>query len=123
MSNSDWWKQKTSKKMTLHLEIVSLSGVIVLNIPPPPSDRLWYSFKERPELGLRIVPFYGDVKLGEDNTFFSSAVNKTIEVVVRRLKEEIHKFVLLPNMDDIPIRIMDPFLTTNAPSEAEVASL
>ena len=119
VSNSDWWKQKTSKKMTLHLEIVSLAGVIVLNIPPPPSDRLWYSFKERPELGLRIVPFYGDVKLGEDNTFFSSAVNKTIEVVVRRLKEEIHKFVLLPNMDDIPIRIMDPFLTTNAPSMDE----
>ena len=102
--------------MTLHLEIVSLAGVIVLNIPPPPSDRLWYSFKERPELGLRIVPYYGDVKLGEDNTFFSSAVNKTIEVVVRRLKEEIHKFVLLPNMDDIPIRIMDPFPSSNAPS-------
>jgi hypothetical protein len=57
---------------------------MVLNIPPPPSDRLWYSFKERPELGLRIVPYYGDVKLGEDNTFFSSAVNKTIAVVVRR---------------------------------------
>ena len=119
VSNSEWWKQKTSKKMTLHLEIVSLAGVIVLNIPPPPSDRLWYSFKERPELGLRIVPYYGDVKLGEDNTFFSSAVNKTIEVVVRRLKEEIHKFVLLPNMDDIPIRIMDPFPTSNAPSTDE----
>jgi hypothetical protein len=29
------------------------------------------------------------------------------------LKEEIHKFILLPNMDDIPIRIMDPFPTTN----------
>lgn len=119
VSNSDWWKQKTSKKMTLHLEIVSLAGVIVLNIPPPPSDRLWYSFKERPELGLRIVPYYGDVKLGEDNTFFSSAVNKTIEVVVRRLKEEIHKFVLLPNMDDIPIRIMDPFPTSNASNTDE----
>ena len=40
--------------------------------------------QERPELGLRIVPYYGDAKLGEDNTFFSSAVNKTIEIVVRR---------------------------------------
>ena len=30
-----------------------------------------------------------------------------------RLKEEIHKFVLLPNMDDIPIKIMDPFPSTN----------
>ena len=84
MSNSDWWKQKTSKKMTLHLEIVSLAGVIVLNIPPPPSDRLWYSFKERPELGLRIVPYYGDVKLGEDNTFLAVLVSVLLIPVVSK---------------------------------------
>jgi len=117
LSNSEWWKQKTSKKMTLHLEVASLRGVIVLNIPPPPSDRLWYGFKSRPDLGLRIVPFYGENKLGNDNTLFSRAINKSIDVVVNRLKEEIHKFILLPNMDDIPIRIMDPFPTTNEKSE------
>ena len=76
----------------------------------------------------RIVPYYGDSKLGDDSTFFSSAVNKGIAVLVnryikvayihlylslKRLKEEIHKFVLLPNMDDLPIRIMDPFPTSN----------
>jgi len=94
-----------------------LRGVIVLNIPPPPSDRLWYGFKSRPDLGLRIVPFYGENKLGNDNTLFSRAINKSIDVVVNRLKEEIHKFILLPNMDDIPIRIMDPFPTTNEKSE------
>ena len=33
--------------------------------------RFHWSPQERPELGLRIVPYYGDVKLGEDNTFFS----------------------------------------------------
>jgi len=119
LSNSEWWKQKTSKKMTLHLEIASLRGVIVLNIPPPPSDRLWYGFKSRPDLGLRIVPFYGENKLGNDNTLFSRAINKSIDIVVNRLKEEIHKFILLPNMDDIPIRIMDPFPTTNEKTEED----
>jgi len=123
LSNSDWWKQKTSKKMTLHLEIASLRGVIVLNIPPPPSDRLWYGFKSRPDLGLRIVPFYGEAKLGNDNTLFSRAINKSIDIVVNRLKEEIHKFILLPNMDDIPIRIMDPFPTTNEKTMADETSL
>lgn len=117
LSNSEWWKQKTSKKMTLHLEIASLRGVIVLNIPPPPSDRLWYGFKSRPDLGLRIVPFYGENKLGNDNTLFSRAINKSIDIVVNRLKEEIHKFILLPNMDDIPVRIMDPFPSTNQKDE------
>jgi len=114
LSNSEWFKEKTSKKMTLQLEVTSLRGVIVLNIPPPPSDRLWYGFKVRPDLGLRIVPFYDEAKLGSDNTMFSRAINKTIDIVVNRLKEEIMKFVLLPNMDDIPIKVMDPFSTTNA---------
>jgi len=123
LSNSEWWKQKTSKKITLHLEMTSLSGVLVLNIPPPPSDRLWYGFKTRPDIGLRIVPYYGDSKLGDDSTFFSSAVNKGIGVLVNRLKEEIHKFVLLPNMDDLPIRIMDPFPTSNVEEEVPTNNL
>jgi len=120
LSNSEWWKQKTSKKITLHLEITSLKGVVVLCIPPPPSDRLWYGFKSVPDLGLRIVPYYGENKLGEDNTFFSSAVNKGIGVLVNRLKEEIHKFILLPNMDDIPIHIMDPFPTSNVTEDQDI---
>jgi len=114
LSNSEWWKAKTSKKMTLQLEVVSLKGVIVLNIPPPPSDRIWYGFKTKPELDLRILPYYGEIKLGEDNSLFSTAVNKGIHVLVNRLKEEIHKFILLPNMDDIPIKIMSAFPTTNS---------
>lgn len=113
LSNTEWWKEKTSKKMTLQLEITSLKGIVVLNIASPPTDRLWYGFKSRPEIGLRILPYYGDTKLGEDNTFFSTAVNKGIEVLVNRLKEEIHKFILLPNMDDLPIRLMTALPATN----------
>lgn len=66
------------------LQLASLNGVLVLNIPPPPSDRLWYSFKSRPDLGLRIVPYYGGEKLGNDNTFSSRAINKIIDIVVNR---------------------------------------
>ena len=35
---------------------------------------------------IRILPYYGDTKLGEDNTFFSTAVNKGIEVLVNRFE-------------------------------------
>ena len=38
----------------------------------------------RPDIGLRIVPFYGGEKLGNDNTFSSRAINKIIDVVVNR---------------------------------------
>lgn len=116
LSNSEWWKAKTSKKITLYLEVHALKGVIVLNIPPPPTDRIWYGFREKPHFDLRLVPYYGDVQLGTDKTIISTAINKGIEVVVNRLKEELNKFILMPNMDDIPIRIMDPLPTSNDPN-------
>jgi len=118
LSNSEWWKAKTSKKITLYLEVHALKGVIVLNIPPPPTDRIWYGFREKPHFDLRLVPYYGDVQLGTDKTIISTAINKGIEVVVNRLKEELNKFILMPNMDDIPIRIMDPLPTSNDPNSS-----
>ena len=77
---------------TYVLQVSSLKGILVLNIPPPPSDRLWYSFKEKPELGLRIVPFYGGEKLGMDNTFFSRAINKIVNIVTHRFEIFIFRF-------------------------------
>jgi len=119
LSNSEWWKAKTSKKITLYLEVHSLKGVLVLNIPPPPTDRIWYGFRERPHFDLRLVPYYGEVQLGTDKTIMSTAINKGIEVVINRLKDELNKFILMPNMDDIPIRIMDPLPTSNDPDQNE----
>lgn len=113
LSNSEWWKSKTNKKITLYMEVHALKGGLVLNIPPPPTDRIWYGFRESPHFDLRLVPYYGDIQLGTDNTFVSSAINKGIEVLVGRLKMELHKFILLPNMDDIPVKIMDSLPTSN----------
>ena len=95
------------------MEVHALKGGLVLNIPPPPTDRIWYGFRESPLFDLRLVPYYGDIQLGTDNTFVSSAINKGIEVLVGRLKMELHKFILLPNMDDIPVKIMDSLPTSN----------
>ena len=80
---------------------------MVLNIPPPPSDRLWYSFKTRPDLGLRIVPYYGGEKLGNDNTFSSRAINKIIDIVVnRRVLHRVLSGIKIP-------KIIDPMQTKN----------
>lgn len=89
---------------TYVLQVSSLKGILVLNIPPPPSDRLWYSFKEKPELGLRIVPFYGGEKLGMDNTFFSRAINKIVNIVTHRFESFISRFRKINNcMHVIPL--------------------
>ena len=83
-----------------NFQLASLRGVLVLNIPPPPLTDSGTALRRgmdsfpvsvlvlthyfRPDIGLRIVPFYGGEKLGNDNTFSSRAINKIIDVVVNR---------------------------------------
>ncbi|VDQ13821.1 unnamed protein product [Trichobilharzia regenti] len=37
-----------------------LSGQLLVNIPPPPSDRLWYGFRPTPTLRIKTRPRVGE---------------------------------------------------------------
>lgn len=37
-----------------------LYGTLVLNIPPPPSDRLWYGFRGNPNIRFKLKPKFGE---------------------------------------------------------------
>lgn len=37
-----------------------LHGTLVLNVPPPPSDRLWYGFRGNPNLRFKLKPKVGE---------------------------------------------------------------
>ncbi len=37
-----------------------LKGRLVVNVPPPPSDRLWYGFRDKPTLRVRLQPKFGE---------------------------------------------------------------
>jgi hypothetical protein len=45
--------------LILDLEITMIRGTITINLPSPPSDRLWYSFRHPPEITIRAVPHIG----------------------------------------------------------------
>uniref|UniRef100_A0A667YXZ6 SMP-LTD domain-containing protein n=1 Tax=Myripristis murdjan TaxID=586833 RepID=A0A667YXZ6_9TELE len=46
--------------LMLTVEVLELSGTLVINIPPPPTDRIWYSFQVPPRLDLRVRPMLGE---------------------------------------------------------------
>lgn len=79
----------------LRVEVKSISGRLCINIPPPPSDRLWFGFRATPEpprLRLKALPTVGDYHISLQH------VTGWLE---KRLIREFHKVLVLPNMEDI----------------------
>ncbi|MCP9261540.1 hypothetical protein DINM_004895 [Dirofilaria immitis] len=87
----------SSTRLLLNVDIVRLEGTMTINIPPPPSDRLWYAFRTPPELSIRSVPQVGDRLVD------MSTVSSWIENKLRLLLE---KNLVCPNMDDLIVPIM-----------------
>ena len=42
--------------LRLKVSIVRVAGPITIWVAPPPSNRLWYSFTQPPELDIRAAP-------------------------------------------------------------------
>lgn len=85
--------------IVLTVELVSLSGTLVLNVPPPPSDRLWYGFRDNPNLTLVAKP-----KVGEREVPFT----QIIEWIEKKLIVEFQRILVLPNMDDLVVPFGNP---------------
>lgn len=81
--------------LCLRVEVKSISGRLCVNLPPPPSDRLWFGFRATPappRLKLRALPTVGDYHISLQH------VTGWLE---KRLVREFHKVLVLPNMEDI----------------------
>ncbi|CAM9315452.1 unnamed protein product [Lampetra fluviatilis] len=87
-------------------------GTLALNIPPPPSDRIWYGFREPPHLGLRVHP-----KLGERHVTLAHIT----DWIEKKLEVEFENNFVIPNMDDLQIPMMHP--ATDALHSLESSSL
>ncbi|KAM4597934.1 testis-expressed protein 2-like [Polymixia lowei] len=83
--------------LMLTVEVLELSGTLAINIPPPPTDRIWYSFRVPPRLDLRVRPM-----LGEREVTFTHVT----EWIERKLQCEFQKVFVMPNMDDLYLPLM-----------------
>ncbi|XP_014206011.1 testis-expressed protein 2 [Copidosoma floridanum] len=84
----------SNTEIRLMVSVSSIEGCLSVNIPPPPSDRLWYGFKPVPKINLTAKPAVGE------RSFNIVYVTKWIE---KKLLKEFEKIVVLPNMDDLMI--------------------
>ncbi|XP_068024403.1 testis-expressed protein 2-like [Melanerpes formicivorus] len=102
-------EEVSNTPLLLTVEVQELAGTLAVNIPPPPTDRLWYSFRGPPRLELKVRP-----KLGEREVTFLHVT----EWIERRLQHEFQKILVMPNMDDLIIPIMSSSLDPQPPTGA-----
>lgn len=85
-------------QLNLNVEVKKISGKIALNIPPHPSDRIWYGFIEKPDMTLVATP-----QVGEKEVSYVSIS----DWIADKLKQEFQKVLVFPNMDDFYIPILN----------------
>ncbi|KAM8836993.1 testis-expressed protein 2 isoform 2-T2 [Spinachia spinachia] len=91
------FEEMSNTPLLLTVEVQELSGTLVVNVPPPPTDRIWYSFCAPPKLELHVRP-----KLGEREVTFCHVT----EWIEKKLQDEFQKVFVLPNMDDLCLPVM-----------------
>ncbi|XP_029456601.1 testis-expressed protein 2 isoform X2 [Rhinatrema bivittatum] len=102
-------EEVSNTPLLLTVEVQECKGMLAVNIPPPPTDRIWYGFRKPPFLELKARP-----KLGEREV---TLVHVT-DWIERKLEQEFQKIFVMPNMDDVYIPIMhsamDPRSSTSS---------
>ncbi|CAH0385331.1 unnamed protein product [Bemisia tabaci] len=78
--------------LSLMVELKWLCGTLVINIPPPPADRIWIGFRNNPKMVLSCYPRFGETEVSY------MEVSKWIRKLLIR---EMEKNLVLPNMEDI----------------------
>ncbi|XP_063816978.1 testis-expressed protein 2 isoform X1 [Pseudophryne corroboree] len=106
-------EEVSNTPLLLTVEVQECKGTLTINIPPPPTDRIWYGFRTPPHLELKARP-----KLGEREVTLAHVT----EWIEKKLEQEFQKIFVMPNMDDVYVTIMhsamDPRSCTEAESEA-----
>ncbi|KAM3624437.1 uncharacterized protein V6R79_023384 [Siganus canaliculatus] len=90
-------EEVSNTPLLLTVEVQELLGTLAVNIPPPPTDRIWYGFRTPPHLELKARPKLG----GREVTL--AHVTDWIE---KKLNQEFQKIFVMPNMDDVWLTIM-----------------
>lgn len=90
-------EEVSNTPLLLTVELQEVRGRLTVNIPPPPTDRIWYGFRTPPHLELKARPKLG----GREVTL--AHVTDWIE---KKLNQEFQKIFVMPNMDDVWLTIM-----------------
>nr|XP_020475498.1 testis-expressed protein 2-like isoform X2 [Monopterus albus] len=98
-------EEVSNTPLLLTVEVQECRGTLAVNIPPPPTDRIWYGFRNPPHLELKARP-----KLGEREV---TLVHVT-DWIEKKLNQEFQKIFVMPNMDDVWLPIMHSAMDTRS---------
>ncbi|XP_026214772.1 testis-expressed protein 2-like [Anabas testudineus] len=90
-------EEVSNTPLLLTVELQELQGTLAVNVPPPPTDRIWYGFRSPPHLELKARP-----KLGEREV----TLGHVTDWIEKKLDQEFQKVFVMPNMDDVWLTIM-----------------
>ncbi|KAG8433320.1 hypothetical protein GDO86_017559 [Hymenochirus boettgeri] len=103
-------EEVSNTPLLLTVEVQELEGTLAINVPPPPTDRIWYSFRVPPRLEMRVRP-----KLGDREVTFIHVT----EWIEKKLQDEFQKILVMPNMDDLYFPIMQSDVESSKPPHPE----
>nr|XP_045014228.1 testis-expressed protein 2 isoform X2 [Jaculus jaculus] len=90
-------EEVSNTPLLLTVEVQECRGTLAVNIPPPPTDRIWYGFRKPPYIELKARPKLGDREV--------TLVHVT-DWIEKKLEQEFQKVFVMPNMDDVYVPIM-----------------
>ncbi|XP_031669722.1 testis-expressed protein 2-like [Oncorhynchus kisutch] len=105
-------EEVSNTPLLLTVEVLECRGMLAVNIPPPPTDRIWYGFRNPPHLELKARP-----KLGEREVTLAHVT----DWIEKKLDQEFQKIFVMPNMDDLWLPIMHSAMDTR--SNANLATV
>lgn len=73
--------QVSQVPLLLKIRLVSVKGTCIVSLRAPPSDRLWFSFKEMPDIHLEPEPCIGDHRI--NSGLLGSYIANQIKVQIR----------------------------------------
>ncbi|KAM8823948.1 testis-expressed protein 2 isoform 1-T2 [Synchiropus picturatus] len=98
-------EEVSNTPILLTVEVQECRGTLAVNIPPPPTDRIWYGFRSPPHLELKARP-----KLGEREV----TIVHVTDWIEKKLEQEFQKIFVMPNMDDVWLPIMHSAMDTRS---------
>ncbi|XP_054821717.1 uncharacterized protein LOC129320334 [Prosopis cineraria] len=90
-------RQVSQVPFSLTIRITSLRGTLRLQIKPPPSDQLWYSFTSMPDIEFNLESSIGEHKITTGHLAL---------FLINRIKALIRETLVLPNCESICVSWM-----------------
>eukprot|EP00884_Botryococcus_braunii_P009237 jgi/Botrbrau1/18314/Bobra.0179s0042.2 len=98
-------------RLLIHIE--ALRGPVCVWIPPPPGDRLWFSFTSTPQLVAHAHPVVHGRML---RVSYAAVANRVSRWIVSKLQRAMAKNMLFPSCSDLRLSFLLPLDSPHATS-------